>query len=370
MTGDQGITAVKVWDASITGGGELANVKGVPYGDPVFGAVDFTADGRGVVVGQPEGVSILDIETGDRRATIGPRSPDAEIVSFALSGDGRLLATTGAYGPVDVWDASTGDHQFAVSEVDLGDGGFVRGLEWSHASDLLAVLVNSDRAGRVVVVNRSGAEVATVHEEPGHRVESVSFSPDDRLLATTRFGIARVDPTNMPVSIWDWERGEVVRTIGTSARRVVFDPTGTHIVTSRFVEGVADVWDAQTGDRVTTLAAPAEIGGLTYSPDGMTVATAHGDGTVRLWDPETGVQQLVLGGDGTRMSHVEFGPHGSALASVGDDGIVHVWALDLDDLIDIARDRLARTGRTLSDDECRQYLHVDRCPRGLSLLTG
>ena len=52
----------------------------------------------------------------------------------------------------------------------------------------------------------------------------------------------------MEVTIWDWERGEVVRTIDTSAAVVVFDPTGTRIATSRRVEGIADIWDARTGD--------------------------------------------------------------------------------------------------------------------------
>ena len=42
-----------------------------------------------------------------------------------------------------------------------------------------------------------------------------------------------------------------------------------------------------------------------------------------------------------------------------DNGLVRVWALDLDDLIAIANERLARW---FSADECRQYLHVERCP--------
>ena len=42
-----------------------------------------------------------------------------------------------------------------------------------------------------------------------------------------------------------------------------------------------------------------------------------------------------------------------------EDGLVRVWALDLDELIAIATDRLTRT---LTEDECRQFLHVERCP--------
>jgi WD40 repeat protein len=161
------------------------------------------------------------------------------------------------------------------------------------------------------------------------------------------------------VTVWDWERGEIVSTMEASAAFAVFDPTGGRIATSRRAEGIADVWDAQTGERLATFAAPAVIGDLTFSPNGTTVATGHADGTVRLWDPDTGVQQLVLHGDGGRVVNVLFSPDGTQLGSVGADGMLRVWALDLDELIAIANTRLTRT---LSDDECRQYLHLERCP--------
>ncbi len=160
--------------------------------------------------------------------------------------------------------------------------------------------------------------------------------------------------------IWDWERGEVVSTIDTFADGVVFDPTGTRIATFHTEQGTANVWDARTGDHLLTLAPPAAVGEITFSPDGTLMATGLSDGTVRLLDAETGVQQLVLQGDESPVGTLVFSPDGSKLASVGDDGIARVWALDLDDLIAIATDRLTRS---LSDDECRQYLHVERCPQ-------
>jgi len=82
------------------------------------------------------------------------------------------------------------------------------------------------------------------------------------------------------------------------------------------------------------------------------------DRTVRLWDVDTGVQRLVLRGHELIVGRVAFSPDGSKLASGPLDGTARVWALDLDDLIKIARRELTRE---LTEAECRQYLH-GACP--------
>ncbi len=67
---------------------------------------------------------------------------------------------------------------------------------------------------------------------------------------------------------------------------------------------------------------------------------------------------MALGGPEVPIRSVAFSPDGTRLASLDYDGVIRVWALDLDDLVAIANDRLTRT---FTDEECRQYLHVESC---------
>jgi WD40 repeat protein len=102
----------------------------------------------------------------------------------------------------------------------------------------------------------------------------------------------------------------------------------------------------------------AGLNAVDYSTDGSLVATAGLDGTVRLFDGQTGSQRLVLRGSGCSVDDVAFSPDGNTPASTTCGG-VRIWALDIDDLLEIARQNVTRT---LPDEECQQYLHLDRCP--------
>jgi len=65
---------------------------------------------------------------------------------------------------------------------------------------------------------------------------------------------------------------------------------------------------------------------VAFSPDGMQLASAGYDHTVRLWDMGQPGVPKVLRHQGFVLS-VAFSPHGNRLASAGDERTVRIWDL-------------------------------------------
>jgi WD40 repeat protein len=350
---------VRIWDVGPTGDAEWANLRAPGW----EGDVEFMPDGRRVAASSAFGsVRIWDLETGQtRRAlrTIGPPGdPDVSgwlaEPSFDVSPDGAI-AIAYSDGTVRAWDA-TGKELFTVT-----DPAGVFAVDWSQDGRLLLI---GDGYGSTRIFDRSGRNVGTLQEHrapvtiEGTRLDvppisDAQFSPDGRLVVTSP-----LSDRDAHVTIWDWQGGDVVRTIGTAryTSNVAFDPNGSRIATGS--DSGTEVRDVERGTKLSAMAA-AGVLDVAFSPDGSRVATASVDSTVRLFEAESGREILVLRGQCGAVTAVAFSPDGTKLASISPCDGVRIWALDLDDLLQIA-DR--EVTRSLTNEECLQYLHANRCP--------
>jgi WD40 repeat protein len=111
-------------------------------------------------------------------------------------------------------------------------------------------------------------------------------------------------------------------------RYAEFSPDGRRVVTAGDADA-AYVWDAATGERVSTLRGHrGRVTYVSFSPDGRRLVTAGADATARLWDAETGRQVTVLQGHGNAVGYATFGPDGRSVLTAGADATARLWDAD------------------------------------------
>ncbi|CAE6446644.1 unnamed protein product, partial [Rhizoctonia solani] len=104
-------------------------------------------------------------------------------------------------------------------------------------------------------------------------------------------------------------------------------PDGLRIVVG-YPDGSLGLWDKQTGECITTslVSHTDPVTCVVYSPNGNMVASSSHDATIRVWDFEGGLQEgRVLAGHSGPVHSVAFSPNSDIIASGSSDKSIRLW---------------------------------------------
>jgi WD40 repeat protein len=331
----------KVWD--VVSGKEVLTLRG--HTDFVNG-VAYSPDGDRLATASSDGTAkVWDAVSGQELLTL--RGQTYRVNGAAYSPDGKRLATTSWDQTAKLWDSGSGQLLLTLR----GHTDHVWGVAYNPDGKRLAT-ASADGTAKVWDAV-SGKELLTLRGHTSY-VHGVAYSPDGNRLAT-----ASADGT---AKVWDAVSGKELLTLRGHTGRVwgvAYSPDGKRLATAS-ADGTAKVWNAVSGKELLTLRGHTQsVGGVAYSPDGKRMATASNDGTAKVWDAVSGKEVLTLRGHTGSVNGVAYSPDGKRLATTGWHNIVQIYALDIRELLDLARSRVTRS---LTPEECKLYFQSETCP--------
>ena len=296
---------------------ESAYIATLPGHSLRVASVAFSPDGTSLASGSLDGtVKLWNLAT----KTSTTLSSSTIVLSVAFSPDGITLAA-GLENTIKLWNVET-----KTNTATLEGGSRVRSVAFSPDGTTLAAGLENSTVKLWNVETKTNTDILSWATS---RVSSVAFSPDGTTLAaglSNAFSGFNPTPDHAAVKLWNVETKNIVTLSGHEdyVTSVAFSPDGT-TVASGAGDGTVRLWDVATETGII-LDVPWRVGSVAFSPDGATLAVGTGDGgTIQLWDVATKTDIATFSGHASMVFSLAFSPDGTILASGSGDKTIQLW---------------------------------------------
>ncbi|KAG2054096.1 WD40 repeat-like protein [Suillus hirtellus] len=269
-------------------------------------------DGRRIIVCSSDGSLLLwdlenDVQVGVAWRDEGHK---ADVKKIALSPSGKTVASGSDSGTVRLWDVKTGrviarwmGHTENVGSVCWsGDGERVVSGSWDGTARVWDV-----KTGRTVLEIKNGHQY----------VWAVTYSPDNTKFATG-------GENENAVKIWNAKTGELLSTLhqDQSVRSLAWTSDGKKLLSGSL--GPIEIFDTVTWEQIAVL--KGHIFNLTLARnDHFLASTSIWDETVCLWNLNTNLPVCLPFQHDKDVSCLAFSADGKSLVTACEDNVVYLW---------------------------------------------
>ncbi len=239
------------------------------------------------------------------------KAHDGVITGLALSGDGRLIVTTGSDRVLRTWDAATRQARVSIP------------LDGGEATSLAV------RNNRAVTAHADGS-TAVYDLDTGRRIYHFKRNDAGIWAATFAGSEDRVAAAGHDWTVALWETGSeqapqaLLEGHQNAVQALAADAQGQWLA-SGGADRTVRLWNLETREpRRTYRNNPDFVSVLSFSPDSSLIAAGNLDGSIKLWSTMSGRAQRILNNHRSKVTSLAFSPDGNVLASAADDGSVRI----------------------------------------------